>query len=105
VSLLVGCSRSCGFLHTYGVEIPMMLTSQEPPSRADGSRFFMLATFNVYSSCNGGLESALRAMAATGVDCGVFTETKFTDDIYTRFSSGYNVFAPAGRDCPLLEGQ
>jgi hypothetical protein len=32
-------------------------------------------------------------MAATGVDCGVFTETKITDDIYTQFSSGYNVFA------------
>jgi hypothetical protein len=32
-------------------------------------------------------------MAATGVDCGVFTETKITDNIYTRFSSGYNVFA------------
>jgi hypothetical protein len=32
-------------------------------------------------------------MAATGVDCGVFTETKITDDIYTHFSLGYNVFA------------
>jgi hypothetical protein len=32
-------------------------------------------------------------MAATGVDCGVFTETKITDDIYTRYSLGYNVFA------------
>jgi hypothetical protein len=83
VSLLVGYSRSCGFLRTYGVEIPMMLTGQEPPSRADGSEFFTHATFNVRSGRNGGLESALRAMAATGVDCGVFTETKITDDIYT----------------------
>ncbi len=33
----------------------------------------------------------IRAMAATGVDCGVFTETKITDDIYMGFSSGYNV--------------
>ncbi len=49
--------------------------------------------FNVCSGRNGGPESALRAMAATGVDCGVFTETKITDDIYTQFSSGYNVFA------------
>jgi hypothetical protein len=82
-SLLVSYSRSCGFLLTYGVEIPMMLTGQEPPSRADGSGFFTHATFNVRSGRNGGLESALRAMAATGVDCGVFKETKITDDIYT----------------------
>jgi hypothetical protein len=53
----------------------------------------MLVTFNVRSGHNGGLESALRAMAATGVDCGVFTETKITDDIYSQFSLGYNVFA------------
>ncbi len=56
VSLLVGYSRSCGFLHTYGAEIPMMLTGQEPPSQADGSGFFTLATFNVCSSRNGSLE-------------------------------------------------
>jgi hypothetical protein len=94
VSLLVGYSCSYGFLRTYGAEIPMMLTGQEPPSQADdGSGFFTLATFNVLSGRNGGLESALRAMAAAGVDCGVFMKTKITDDIYTQFSSGYNVFA------------
>jgi hypothetical protein len=71
----------------------MMLTGQEPPSQADGSGFFTLARFNVCSGRNGGLESVLRAMAATGVDCGVFTETKIMDNIYTQFSSGYNVFA------------
>jgi hypothetical protein len=71
----------------------MMLTGQGPPSRADSSGFFTLATFNVRSGRNGGLESALRAMAATGVDCGVFTETKVTDNIHTQFSLGYNVFA------------
>ena len=71
----------------------MVLTSQEPPSQADGSGFITLATFNVRSGLNGSLESALRAMAATGVDCGVFTETKIMDNIYTQYSSGYNVFA------------
>ena len=49
--------------------------------------------FNVRSGHNGGLESALRAMAETGVDCDVLTETKIMDDIYTQYSSGYNVFA------------
>jgi hypothetical protein len=32
-------------------------------------------------------------MKATGVDLGIFTETKITDGVYTRFSSGYNVTA------------
>ena len=32
-------------------------------------------------------------MAATGVDLGIFTETKITDGVYTQFSSGYNVTA------------
>jgi hypothetical protein len=32
-------------------------------------------------------------MAATGVDLGIFTETKITDGVYTWFSSGYNVTA------------
>jgi hypothetical protein len=31
-------------------------------------------------------------LTATEVDCGVLTETKITDNMYTRFSSGYNVF-------------
>ena len=70
----------------------MMLTSQEPPSRADGSGFITLAMFNVHSGRNGGLESALRAMAATEVDCGVLTKTKimatYIQDIHwgTMFS-------------------
>jgi hypothetical protein len=71
----------------------MILTGQELPSQADGSGFFTLATLNVCSGRNGGLESALWAMATTGVDCVVFTETKITDVIYTRFSLGYNIFA------------
>jgi hypothetical protein len=61
----------------------MVLTCQEPYSQADGSGFITLATFNVCSGCNGGLESALRVMAATEVDCGVHTETKITSDTYT----------------------
>jgi hypothetical protein len=32
-------------------------------------------------------------MKATGVDLGIFMETKVTDGVYTRFSSGYNVTA------------
>ena len=43
----------------------------------------MVATYNVRCGQNAGLESALRAMATTGVNLGIFTETKITDGIYT----------------------
>ena len=39
------------------------------------------------------MASALRAMAALGVDVGVFQETKVTNGIYARSGSGYSVFA------------
>ncbi len=71
----------------------MVLTCQELPSQADGSGFITLAMFNICSGRNGGLKSALRAMAKTEVGCGILTETKITGDIYTCFSLWYNVFA------------
>ena len=71
----------------------MVRMARRPPSRADGRGSFSVATYNVRCGRNAGLESALRAMAATGVDLGIFTETKITDGVYTRFSSGYNVTA------------
>jgi len=69
----------------------MVTTAVEPPSRAEGSGSFTVASYNIRSGRNGGLESALRAMKLMGVDCGVFLETKLTEGIYTRWSSGYNV--------------
>jgi hypothetical protein len=80
-------------MYTYRAEIAMVLTGQELPPQADGSGFIMLAMFFIRSSCNGSLESSLWAMAATGVDCGVLTETKITNNIYTQFSLGYNAVA------------
>jgi hypothetical protein len=81
------------FLRTNGAEITMVLTGQELPSRADGSEFITLATFYICSGRNGGLESALWVMTATGVDCGVLAETKITYNIYTQFLLVYNVFS------------
>jgi len=69
------------------------LVANESPSRTEGSGTFRLATFNVRSGRAGGLESALRAMDALGVDIGLFQETKLTKGIYTRNSSGYSVLA------------
>jgi hypothetical protein len=51
----------------------------------------MVASYNIQSGCNGGLESALQAMKQMGVDCGVLLETKLTEGVYMHWSSGYNV--------------
>ena len=54
-----------------------------------------LCTYNMRDGRNGGLESALRAMAQANVDVGVLTEAKLPPNIYARCSSGYNVIATA----------
>jgi hypothetical protein len=51
----------------------------------------VLASFNIQSGRNGGLEAALRAMDQLGVDIGFLMETKLTGGIYTRHSLGYDV--------------
>jgi hypothetical protein len=62
----------------------MVTLARRPPSQADGrGGSFLVATYNVRCGQNAGLESALRAMATTGVNLGIFTETKITDGIYT----------------------
>ena len=67
--------------------------AQEPPSRTDGCGTFAVASWNIRSGRNAGLESALRAMASCGVDLGILQETKLTKNIYTRSSAGYTVVA------------
>ncbi len=69
----------------------MATTAAEPPSRAEGSGSFTVASYNIRSGCNGGLESALQAMKLMGVDCGILLETKLTVVVYMRWSRGYNV--------------
>ena len=56
-----------------------------------------LATYNIRDGRNVRLEGALRAMKQMNVDLGILTETKFTDGVHTRFSSGYNVVATRAR--------
>jgi hypothetical protein len=63
----------------------------EPPLQAEGSGLFTMASYNIQSGCNGGLESALQAMKLMGVNFGVLLETKLTKGVYTRWSSGYHV--------------
>ncbi len=69
----------------------MVTTAAEPPLQAEGSGLFTVASYNIQSGCNGGLESALQAMKLMGVDCGVLLETKLTKGVYTCWSSGYNI--------------
>ena len=71
----------------------MVLMVSDAQSRADCCESFAVALINIHSGQNGGLESALRAMAAMDVDFGILAETKITGGIYTCLSSGYNVFA------------
>ncbi len=71
----------------------MASTASRPPSpsQTDGSGFITVASWNIRNGCNGGLESALRAMEAMGIDLGVFLETKLTGGIYTRNLSEISV--------------
>ncbi len=62
----------------------MALIAMEPPSRAEGSGSFTVASYNIRSGRNGGLESALRAMKLMGVNLGILLETKLTEGVYTR---------------------
>jgi hypothetical protein len=69
----------------------MATMALEPPLRAEGSGLFTVASCNIQNGCNGGLESALRAIKQMGVDCSILLETKLTEGVYTRWSSRYNV--------------
>ncbi len=46
--------------------------------------------YNICSGGYGGLESALRAMEAIGINIGILLETKVTNGIYTWFLRGYS---------------
>ena len=52
--------------------------------RQEAVRLIRFGAYNIQNSQNGGLESALREMLQANVDLGVFQETNFTEEIYTR---------------------
>jgi hypothetical protein len=56
----------------------MVAVTGTPPSQPDGSGSIVIASFNIQSGCNGGLEGALRAMDQMGVDISFLLETKLT---------------------------
>ena len=72
-----------------------------PPSETEGSGTseegedgtFRIGTYNILTGQGGGIQSALRAVEAMGIDVGVFQETKLTGGIHPRKGHGYSVFA------------
>ena len=71
----------------------MRKLAQELPSQTDGSGTVSVASWNIHSGRNVGLEPTLRAMSSMNVDLGILQETKLTLSIYTRSSAGYCVVA------------
>jgi hypothetical protein len=64
------------------------------PSQCDGSGSIVIASCNIQSGRNGGLEGTLRVMDQMRVDIvGFPEETKLTRRFYTCFLSGYKVLA------------
>ena len=60
----------------------MATMALELPQQAGGSGLFTVASYNIQSSRNGGLESALRAMKQMGVDCGILLEKNDQGGVY-----------------------
>ena len=73
-----------------GQDLP---TTVKPTESEPSNKELVIGTWNILSGRNTRLETALRALSKVGVDICFLTETKLTDGIYTRFSSGYRVLA------------
>ena len=56
-----------------------------------------IGTYNIRGGRAGRLEAALRAMQQMNLDIGILTETKLTNGIHTRQSSGFQVVATEAR--------
>ena len=62
-------------------------------SSTSGKVPIIFGTYNIRNGQNGGLEEALRGVSQANMDLGILQETKLTDGIYTRGSTGYTVIA------------
>jgi hypothetical protein len=69
-----------------------MSTSLAPPLPGGGGAF-TLAAWNIRCGRNAGLTSAAKGLEQMGAGLAVVTETKITDDRYTRLASGYKILA------------
>ena len=62
-------------------------------SATSGKVLIRFGTYNIRNRQNGGLEAALCGMSQANMDLGILKETKLTDGIYTRGSTGYSAIA------------
>ena len=62
-----------------------------------GKVLIIFGTYNICNGRNGGLEAALRGMSQANMDLGILQETKLTEGIYTRGSSGYSIIMTDAR--------
>ena len=69
-----------------------MSVSSTPPL-SGGSGTFSIATWNIRSARGSGLAAAAKGLRQMGVGCCVLTETKLTDDRYSKMTSGYRVIS------------
>lgn len=70
------------------------LVNEVDKEKTEGKqRRIKVATYNIKNGRNGRVESVLRALDQMNLDLALITETKLTDDKYTKLSSGYLVFA------------
>ena len=67
--------------------------TQGPSPQPGGSGTMAIATWNIRSGRNGGLEVAAQALDQMGVGVAVVQETKVMDGKHTRCTSGYKVIA------------
>jgi len=75
----------------------------EPPNRDDGNEgeeeeepqkerpLLRLATLNIIDGRRNWLNSALRCMKQMNIDVGDLTETKFHNNMYTKYAEDYSV--------------
>jgi hypothetical protein len=73
-----------------------MSVSSTPPLLGGSGTLFSVATWNIRSARGAGLAAAAKGLHQMGVSCCVLTETKLTDDRYSRTVSGYRVILSKG---------
>jgi hypothetical protein len=73
----------------------MMLTVSMPPqpggSGTKGTKPFSMATWNIRFGRGLGMAAAAKGLAQMGVGIGILTETKVTNDRYSKSLLGYQV--------------
>jgi hypothetical protein len=81
-----------GLINLAGKLSTMMSILSVPPSPGVGGAF-TLAAWNIRRGRNAGMTSVAKGLEQMGVGLAALTETKLTDDRYTRLASGFKILA------------